>query len=200
MATKEDIFEKLVEEFLLHKGYFVRHNVRFLPRKDRSDFISNQDSSHSNIDLLGFNPKAQSPNRVWAVSCKTWQGGFCPEAELRNIVEKKMVRGREAWRPYRQFTSPKWSEAFIQAIENVTGERQFTYILAVTKVVGSKTVWETNPDFLKAMNGNAIRIIEFSDMLRDIYLSLKATLAGTEVLQLFKAVGIKVAPDAALAS
>lgn len=34
MATKEDILEQLVEEYLLHQGYFVRHNVKFLPRRD----------------------------------------------------------------------------------------------------------------------------------------------------------------------
>ncbi len=31
MSSKEDILEQLVEEFLVHRGYFVRHNVKFLP-------------------------------------------------------------------------------------------------------------------------------------------------------------------------
>jgi hypothetical protein len=27
MATKEEILEQLVEEFLIHRGYFVRHDM-----------------------------------------------------------------------------------------------------------------------------------------------------------------------------
>lgn len=44
MATKEDILEQIVEEYLVHKGYFVQHNLKFLPRKDQPDFVTNQDS------------------------------------------------------------------------------------------------------------------------------------------------------------
>jgi hypothetical protein len=68
VATKEDILEQLVEEFLIHRGYFVRHNVKFLPRKDHPDFISNLDSNHSDIDVLAFNPLLQGADRIWAVS------------------------------------------------------------------------------------------------------------------------------------
>ena len=42
MATKEDILEQIVEEYLVHKGYFVQHNLKFLPRKDHPDFVTNQ--------------------------------------------------------------------------------------------------------------------------------------------------------------
>src|SRR5271169_4805855 len=56
MATKEDILEQLVEEYVTHKGYFVRHNIKYLPRKDHPAFISNQDSNHSDIDVLAINP------------------------------------------------------------------------------------------------------------------------------------------------
>lgn len=34
MAAKEDILEQIVEEYLLHAGYFVRHNLKFRPRSD----------------------------------------------------------------------------------------------------------------------------------------------------------------------
>ena len=54
MATKEDILEQIVEEYLVHKGYFVQHNLKFLPRKDHPDFISNKDSNHSDIDVIGY--------------------------------------------------------------------------------------------------------------------------------------------------
>ena len=44
MATKEDILEQIVEEYLVHKGYFFQHNLKFLPRKDQPNFVTNQDS------------------------------------------------------------------------------------------------------------------------------------------------------------
>jgi len=195
MATKEDMLEQLVEEFLLHKGYFVKHNVKFLPRRDHPEFISNQDSNHSDIDVIGYHPTLIGPDRVWVVSCKSWQGGFAPESELRNLLEKRVVRGREAWKGFRELVVPKWSEAFVAAVEAATGEREFTYVLAVTKVVGAKTVWESHPDFSRALRGNPIHILELKDMLREIYPALGTTIASTEVgrmLQLFKATGIQI--------
>ena len=195
MATKEDILEQLVEEYLLHKGYFVRHNVKFLPRRNHPDFISNQDSNHSDIDVIGYHPTLTGSERVWAVSCKSWQGGFGPEAEIRNIREQRVVRGRDAWRSFRELVVPKWSEAFIAAVTAATGQSQFTYVLAVTKVVGNKTAWESNQDFCRALNGNPIRVVELKDILSAIYPMLGTTLEGTEVgrmLQLFKATGITI--------
>lgn len=195
MATKEDILEQLVEEFLFHKGYFVRHNVKFLPRRDHPDFDSKKDSNHSDIDVIGYHPTLTGVDRVWVVSCKSWQGGFSPEGELRNLREKKIVRGRDTWKSFRELVVPKWSEAFVAAVVAATGQQEFTYVLAVTKVVGEKTAWENNQDFAQALNGNPIRVVKLKDMLNAIYPALGTTLAGTEVgrmLQLFKATGIKV--------
>ncbi|MDE0411520.1 MAG: hypothetical protein OXI37_04810 [Gammaproteobacteria bacterium] len=41
LATKEDILEQIAEEYLVHKGYFVQHNIKFLQRRDHPDFVSN---------------------------------------------------------------------------------------------------------------------------------------------------------------
>lgn len=201
MATKEDILEQLVEEYLLHQGYFVRHNVKFLPRRDHPDFISNQDSNHSDIDVIGYHPSRTGVNRVKVVSCKSWQGGFDPAGELKNIAGEKVVRGRVAWKRFRELVVPKWSEAFLSAVESATGQREFTYVLAVTKVVGSKAPWETNASFSKALNGNPVRILDLREMLNEISPALSTTLAGTEVgrmLQLFKAAGISIESKSAL--
>lgn len=195
MATKEDILEQLVEEYLLHDGYFVRHNVKFLPRRDHPDFISNQDSNHSDIDVIGYHPTRTGAERVKVISCKSWQGGFDASAEIRNIDQHKVVRGREAWKSFRELVVPKWSEAFLSAVQAATGQSEFTYVTAVTKLVGSKTLWETNQTFIKSLGGNPIRIIDLREMLNFISPSLSTTLAGTEVgrmLQLFKAAGISI--------
>ena len=133
------------------------------------------------------------------VSCKSWQGGFNPAAELNGIQQKKIARGRDAWRGFRELVIPKWSEAFLAAVQSATGQREFTYVLAVTKVVGGKAPWEENSDFVQALGGNPIRILDLREMLNAISPALSTTLAGTEVgrmLQLFKAAGISIArPD-----
>lgn len=172
MATKEDILEQLVEEYLLHDGYFVRHNVKFLPRRDHPDFISNQDSNHSDIDVIGYHPTRTGAERVKVISCKSWQGGFDASAEIRNIDQRKVVRGREAWKSFRELVVPKWSEAFLSAVQAATGQSEFTYVTAVTKLVGSKTPWETNQTFIKSLGGNPIRIIDLREMLNFISPSL----------------------------
>ncbi len=155
MASKEDILEQLVEEFLIHRGYFVRHNVKFLPRKDHADFISKQDSNHN----------------------------------------KKIVAGREAWKGFRELVSPKWSEAFISAVQTATREGSFTHVTAVTKLLGDRKTWEMHAPFRVAMASNPIKIVTLHEMLEEVYLDLKTTLAGTEpgrMLQLFRAAGVAI--------
>lgn len=193
MATKEDILEQLVEEYLIHQGYFVRHNIKFLPRKDHRDYKQREDSNHSDIDVLGINPHLPEPDGVWAVSCKSWQSGFNPLSEIKNISEGKVVRGRDAWKFFRELVKPKWSEAFRSAIERETGRARFTYVLAVAKLIGDRETWQNNPDFIEALAGNPIKIITFEEMVKEIYADLGTTLAATEVgrmLQMFKAAGM----------
>ncbi len=198
MATKEDILEQIVEEYLVHKGYFVQHNLKFLPRKDHPDYVQNKDSNHSDIDVIGLHPKKNGADKVLVVSCKSWQSGFNPASEIDAIVQGKVRRGRKAWQAFRELTVPKWSEAFIQAVEDATGTREFTYVLAVAKVVGDKAVWEEYQPFSEALGGNPVRILTFREMVLEIQSELTTTLAATEVgrmLQMFQAAGIHVEPD-----
>lgn len=195
MATKEDILEQLVEDFLIHRGYFVRHNIKFLPRKNHPEFEVKLDSNHSDIDVLGYDPQRRGSDRVWAVSCKSWQAGFHVSSKLVEIKEDKTVSGRKAWKAFRELTSPKWSEGFIDAIEEATGQRRFTYVTAVTKIVGDPKLWETHPLFCEAMENNPIRLISLREMLGPVQSDMGTTLAGTELgrmLQLLRAAGIQI--------
>ncbi|WP_197911943.1 hypothetical protein [Kineobactrum salinum] len=107
MATKDDILEQIVEVCFVHKGYFVQHNIKFLPRKDHPEFVKNQDSNHSDIDVLGFHSKLDGLERVTAVSCKSWQSGFNPASELAAILNDRTVRGRKAWKSLSELCVPK---------------------------------------------------------------------------------------------
>lgn len=198
MATKEDILEQIVEEYLVHKGYFVQHNVKFLPRKDHPDFILNQDSNHSDIDVIGYHPMIQGDRKVVAVSCKSWQSGFNPAAEIRAIEGEKVRRGRKAWQTFRELTVPKWSEGFLKAVADTTGTDHFTHVTAVAKLVGDRSVLEKHQPFRDALRGNPVTIITFSEMVTEIQGKLTTTLASTEVgrmLQMFLAADMKVKDD-----
>lgn len=195
MTTKEDILEQVAEEYLLHQGYFVQHNLKFCPRPDHPDFVGHNDSNYSDIDILGFHPLKQGANRVVAISCKSWQAGFNPQAELNAIAGDKIVSGRERWKAFRELVVPKWSEAFRFAIHRHTGTHEFTYITAVTRVVGDRMVWEGHTPFHTALGGNPLRVVDLADMLRTILPELKSTVANTSIgrlLQLVKAAEIDI--------
>ena len=198
MATKEDILEQIVEEYLIHKGYFVQHNLKFLPRKDHPEYVKNRDSNHSDIDVIGFHPTLEGDEKVVVVSCKSWQSGFNPTAEIEAIRHDRKKRGRKAWQAFRELTVPKWSEAFLNTVRDTTGTDRFTYVLAVAKVVGDKMRWEEHQPFRDALGGNPVTLLTFKDMILYIQSRLTTTLAATEVgrmLQLFQAADIRVKPD-----
>lgn len=195
MATKEDILEQIVEEYLLHEGYFVQHNIKFRPDPGRDDFVRNQDSNHSDIDILGFHPLLTGAQRVVAVSCKSWQGGFNPRTEIDAIVNNKKVSGRERWKAFRELVIPKWSAAFLRTVEQYTGTNQFTYITAVTRLEGERRIWEENEQFKELLGGNPIQILELSEMLGKVNTKLSTTVSNTSIgrfLQLIKAARLTI--------
>ncbi len=60
---KEDILEQLVDDYLQSQGYFTRHNIKFRPRKEHSEFNSRTDSNHSDIDVIGLNSEKEQPGK-----------------------------------------------------------------------------------------------------------------------------------------
>ena len=173
------------------KGYVAQHNVKFRPDSSHVDFEKKKDSNHSDIDVLGFNPKLSGPERVLAVSCKSWQGGFKPSARIKLIEESKKISGRKAWKAFRELVKPKWSEAFRAKVFELTGGEEFTYVTAVTKVKGDKECWGNYQPFLETI-GAPIRILTFKDMLDELWTSSTKTVAPSDIgrtLQLIKASG-----------
>jgi hypothetical protein len=157
---KEDIIEQIVEDYLHSQGYFTQHNVKFRPEKDHAKFNATDDSNDSDIDVLAFHPKLRGTNRVWAVSCKSWQSGFFPEKRIKNIENGKIVGGREAWRGFRELANPKWGQALANKVEILTGSRKFTHATAVTKLNGDKSRWETYRPFLNNIEGNPMSFLQ----------------------------------------
>lgn len=187
---KEDILEQLVDDYLQTRGYFTCHNLKFLPRKDHADFDRLQDSNHSDIDVLGFNPLLSGPARVMAVSCKSWQSGFPVSAILDELEKNKIRSGRPTWKSFRELMQPKWSEAFIAAVQSATGSDEFVYVTAVTVIKGDRTAWQECQRFRAALRGNPIQLLSLDDMLATLVPTLSTTVASSQLgrlLQLLKA-------------
>ena len=195
MATRADILEQLVEEYLIHQGYFIQHNVKYRPSKKRPDFDPKLDSNYSDIDVLGLNPLLSDTKKVLAVSCKSWQNGFNSTYWVEAIEKNKTVNGKPAWKTFRELTKEKWSEAFCEKVQEVTGEKKFTHVTAVTRLIGEKDTWENYKPFQEALNENPVEILTLPIIIKNIQKNLTTTLARTEVgrmLQLFLAAKIKL--------
>jgi hypothetical protein len=205
---KEDILEQLVEEYLQQKGYFTMHNIRFRPSDSDAEWDSKTDSVRSDIDIVGYNPCAVPAERVWVVSCKAWQSGFNAQGKLRALrasidpEQPKRKKGREAWKYYRELAKPKWSLAFRTKLKELTGQDEFHYFIAVTKLVGDGAAWAADPTVIKNLDGNAFDFLTLGEMWKDVFSKVERTPASTNIgrlAQLLKAAGLSVAaapPDA----
>ena len=122
---KEDILEQLVEDYYVSKpGWFVKHNVKYRPCKKHPDYNPRQDSVHSDIDIIAVD---KISGNVEVVSCKSWYDGFRIKDMLIWIKNKDIRRVRE-------LVSDRWKESFLKTIKKETGKKDFTYVIAVTKL------------------------------------------------------------------
>ncbi len=165
---KEDVLEQIAEDWLQLHGYFTIHNVAFKPRKDSAEYVSQQDSVASDIDVLGIHPRRSGTDRVIAISCKSWQTGFDATSKLAELRGEKKNPKRETWKHFRELWVPKWSEAFVDAIEDKTGQREFTYRIAVTKLRGDRTAWGEDPTIMSNLRGCDIGFVTFEEMWTEI--------------------------------
>jgi hypothetical protein len=90
---------------------------------------------------------------------------------------------------------PKWSEAFFDAVQQLTGQRKFTYAIAVTRVKGDPGLWERHALFLKAMRGNPIRLVSLQQMVSEMAALKSESVASSQLgrtIQLLRASGATV--------
>ena len=194
MSQKEDILEQIVEEYLIHRGYFVQRNIKYRPDKGDPGYVAQKDSVHSDIDVLAFNPCERGHRRVLVFTIKSYQDGFNFKTVVDKINSDGKINGRLAALSYRELCIPKWTEAFLKAVRSRTNETKFTYVLAVTWAKGDKERWTENPRFRQAMKGNPLEVLTLKTMVDEIEPSLTTTPAATDIgrtLQLFRAAGLR---------
>jgi len=162
---KEDVLEQIVDDYLQLQGYFTRHNVRFGPPPVQGT----PSQSHSDLDVIGFHPRARSgERRVVVVSCKSWRKGFNATEELTALRKDGMSHGGKARWGFRDLGFPDWSNALHQMVLDLTGESRFTYRIAVTRLRGISTAldWEKEPTINANLRGCSFGFLTLQEMLR----------------------------------
>jgi hypothetical protein len=195
---KEDVLEQIVDDYLNFEGYFTTHNVRFRPEPGCEGYVVADDSVPSDVDVVGYNPNKRGRDRVVVVSCKSWQGGFDATAKLAELRgEKKSPANKKHWRHFRELWIPKWSEAFRDAIFDLTGQRSFAYRIAVTRLKGDADAWGTDPTISANLKGCSVGFLPLEEMWSAMLAKLTTTPAPSEIgrlAQLLKAAGL-TAPE-----
>lgn len=188
---KEDVLEQVVDDWMQHRGFFTRHNIRFKPSPEAADYVPDDDRVPSDVDILGIDPTASDDwDAVWVVSCKSWQSGFNATAKLAELRGEKKNPKRETWRHFRELWVPKWSQAFIDEVERLTGQRRFSYWIAVTRLTGDSDAWSAEPTFQQNLEGNPVRFLTLEMMWTQLVRDLTTTPAASEIgrlAQLLKA-------------
>jgi hypothetical protein len=190
---KEDVLEQIVDDYLKFRGYFTTHNVSFRPRADHPEYVRQDDSVPSDVDVVGFHPSKTGPGRVVVVSCKAWQAGFDASAKLAELRREKANPKRETWRHFREVWVPKWSEAFRTTIEQLTGQRDFDYRIAVTRLRGDADGWEHDETISTNLAGCSIGFLTLEEMWSAMLAELTRRPAASEIgrlAQLLKAAGL----------
>ncbi len=190
---KEDVLEQIVDDYLQLKGYFTIHNVRFKPSPVHSEFVGDDDRVASDVDVVGLHPNKIGVDRVWVVSCKSWQQGFDAGRKLRELRGDVRQPKRETWRHFRELWIPKWSEAFRAEIEKRTGSSEFRYSIAVTRLIGDGSEWAEDPTIRDNLGGNPISFLTLSEMWTEYVDAVGTTPQPSEIgrlAQLLKAAGV----------
>lgn len=173
---KEDVLEQVVDDYLQGLGFLTRSNVRFRPSASHPAYNAQQDSGWSDIDVIGYSPTRYGADRVWVVSCKSWQTGLDPGGRLDQL------RAGKEWQVHRELWVPKWGQALCDTVERLTGQRTFRFFTAVTKLKGQVDrwhEWQQEPRILEALDANWVGFLRLEDMWARTLATSTTTLAGS---------------------
>lgn len=190
------MLEQIVDDYLNLQGYFTTHNIPFRPTKSHPKYDSQLDSVPSDIDILGIHPRRRGKERVVAINCKSWQGGFRDKLLLEQLREERKNPKKETWHRFRELWIPKWSEAFRQEIYERTGAKSFTYRIAVTRLIGTGDGWVNEPRIRQNLPGCKFGFLPMEDMWTTVLRELTKRPAPSEIgrlAQLLKAAGLTAA-------
>jgi hypothetical protein len=182
---KEDVLEQVTEDFLQMRGYFTRHNVRYRPPVGQGPALP-AEAVRSDIDVVALNPHLSGPDRVMAVSCKSWQSGFNAVLKLKQLRgDSPDLQGRVRSQ-FRELCQPQWAQGFRDCVRILTGEPEFTYCIAVTRLTGSDADsnaadWNGDPVIREHLGGNPVRFLTLGGMWAEFQKNVTTTPAASEI-------------------
>ncbi|MEI6478711.1 MAG: hypothetical protein WCO18_00310 [bacterium] len=186
-----DILEQITEDYLRELGYFTQHNISYRPKDSKQ--------THSDIDVLAIHPLKEigDPNRVVVVSCKSEQRGIDINEILNNLEKdpNKVIRGRSMSERFREIAFPIWSEALIEKIYKLSGQKEFVFYLAVSHYKGNKESFEDFNIFQDNLPNCQIKIIDLKEMISTITSKITETPSHSELtrlLQLMKSANLEI--------
>ena len=133
------------------------------------------------------------------VSCKSWQAGFDAERKLKELRGEVKGPVKPTWKHVREVWTPIWSDAFREAVCEVTGQRHFKYSIAVSKMSGKLSaddggrLWAGDPTIQANLTGCSFTFLTMADMWRELQADLTTTPANSEIgrlAQLLRAAGV----------
>ena len=203
----EDILEQLVEGWFKRRpSTFTKHNIKYRPDISQMEIVDKRKYCvHSDIDVIAVD--LYNGNSV--VTCKSWQGGLDVNWWFDRLSDpnrhNERSSGREIWKSFRELTNETWAEAFRDKVYSETNSRDFTYYIAVTKLINQNNIEQfTNCDlFLNNLKGNEnqdaqinIEFLTLENMITAIFNELQNTaLEATEIgrfIQLIKAANMTI--------
>lgn len=204
---KEDILEQLVDSYFLRKpATFTKHNVKFRP--DLTGLSTEEKrkySVHSDIDVIAVQFKETGEKDVSIISCKSWQTGFDVRFFYENLSNLNnhtiKVGAGPIWKKFRELVDEKWAKGFRDAVFRETGTYDFTYYIAVTKLINENRADDFKKCTLFIQNLKEsvtskvqIEFITLEKMIKEIFAEENSTkVESTEIgrfIQLLKAAGI----------
>jgi hypothetical protein len=210
---KEDILEQIVDGYFLRKpSTFTKHNLKYIP--DLTGMTKEKQGQYrigSDIDILAIQLIEKGKVKVSVISCKSYQKGFNIKRyndNLSHIEDRFNTREGTGpiWKKFRELVDPIWAKAFREEIYQQTLSRDFTYYIAVTKVLHKESLESfcNQKEFLDNLSDNGknkvtIKFLTLEEIFYEIYDDIKTTpIESSEVgrmIQLLKAAGLMTKPS-----
>lgn len=178
-----DILEQITADYFTELGYFTQHNVAYRP---------NNSGTHSDIDVIAIHPKKRGRAKVVVVNCKSWQDGINIKEVIKALASNpdKIIRGGTMRKRFRDAADQKWSTALSSKVQDLTGQKEFTYCVSAVRFKGNKEDWKNFQLFKRNLPNCQLELLDLKEMIENLFPKLSTTPAHSELsrlLQLIKA-------------
>ncbi|WP_419808498.1 hypothetical protein [Sphingomonas sp.] len=148
------MFEEFVRGAVQADRYLTAENVPYALNSNARSIRDGRwkADATSDIDIVAIRPARSGARRVLAINCKGGREELNIERDLARLDAAnphQTVAGGNVVTGFRELTEPDWACAFRQRVHAVTGQTEFTHVLAVKRIVGDRTRWSTHAPFLR---------------------------------------------------